>query len=126
MSEKKSRRKATVARIRRVRRPAPKKPRKPPSPSEERVLHPNGVLIGYARVSTLDQNLTSQRDALTAAGCTKLFVEQMSECYAGDGIFLPSWVCCPLRASLFHNYSKGYIFIIYKVRILHKNLGAEI
>jgi Resolvase, N terminal domain len=78
MVEKKSRRKATVARIHRVRRPAPKKPRQPPSPSEERVLHPNGVLIGYARVSTLDQNLTLQRDALTAAGCTKLFVEQIS------------------------------------------------
>src|SRR5271169_6583204 len=78
MSEKKSRRKATVARIRRVRRPAPKKPRQWPTPSEERVLHPKGVLIGYARVSTLDQNLTLQRDALTAAGCTKLFVEQMS------------------------------------------------
>ena len=41
-------------------------------------MHPKGVLIGYARVSTLDQNLTLQRDALTAAGCTKLFVEQMS------------------------------------------------
>src|ERR1700735_4533686 len=79
MSEKKSRRKATVARIRRVRRPAPKKQRTPPpSPSLERVLYPKGLLIGYARVSTLDQNLTLQRDALTAAGCTKLFVEQMS------------------------------------------------
>src|SRR5271167_958929 len=78
MAEKKSRRKATVARIRRVRRPAPKKPRQPPSPSAECVLHPHGVLIGYARVSTLDQNLTLQRDTLTAAGCTKLFVEQMS------------------------------------------------
>ena len=78
MPEKKSRRKATVARIRRVRRPAPKKPRQPPSPSAERVLHPPGLLIGYARVSTLDQNMTLQRDALTAAGCTKLFVEQMS------------------------------------------------
>src|SRR5271170_2823578 len=78
MSEKKSRRKATVAQIRRVRRPAPKKPRQPTSPSAERVLHPNGLLIGYARVSTLDQNMTLQRDALTAAGCTKLFVEQMS------------------------------------------------
>jgi Resolvase, N terminal domain len=48
------------------------------SKSSERVLYPGGVLIGYARVSTLDQNLTLQRDALTAAGCTKLFVEQMS------------------------------------------------
>jgi hypothetical protein len=37
-----------------------------------------GVLIGYPRVSTLDQNLNFQRDALTEAGCTKLFVETIS------------------------------------------------
>jgi DNA invertase Pin-like site-specific DNA recombinase len=36
------------------------------------------MLIGYARVSTIDQNLTLQRDALTGAGCGKIFVEQMS------------------------------------------------
>jgi hypothetical protein len=36
------------------------------------------MLIGYARVSTVDQNLGLQRDALTEAGCTRLFTEQMS------------------------------------------------
>jgi DNA invertase Pin-like site-specific DNA recombinase len=36
------------------------------------------MLIGYARVSTVDQNLASQRDALTEAGCAKIFTEQMS------------------------------------------------
>lgn len=77
MTEKKSRRKATVTRIRRVRRPAPKKPYTP-SPRTDGEIHPKGVLIGYARVSTLDQNLNLQRDALTEAGCTKLFVEAMS------------------------------------------------
>jgi hypothetical protein len=35
------------------------------------------MLIGYARVSTVDQNLALQRDALTEAGCTKIFTEQM-------------------------------------------------
>jgi hypothetical protein len=35
-------------------------------------------LIGYARVSTVDQNLALQRDALTEAGCEKIFTEQMS------------------------------------------------
>ena len=36
------------------------------------------MLIGYARVSTADQNLALQRDALTEAGCAKIFTEQMS------------------------------------------------
>ncbi len=78
MTQKKSRRAATVARVERVRRPALKKPRRPPSPRSDGEIHPKGVLIGYARVSTLDQNLALQRDALTEAGCTKLFVEQVS------------------------------------------------
>jgi len=34
--------------------------------------------IGYARVSTLDQNLDLQRDALEQAGCEKVFVDQVS------------------------------------------------
>ncbi len=33
------------------------------------------MLVGYARVSTLDQNLDLQRDALTKAGCERLFVQ---------------------------------------------------
>ena len=40
--------------------------------------HPKGMLVGYARVSTLDQNLALQRDALAEAGCGKIFTEQMS------------------------------------------------
>jgi hypothetical protein len=36
------------------------------------------MLLGYARVSTVDQNLVLQRDALTEARCTKIFTEQMS------------------------------------------------
>ena len=36
------------------------------------------MLIGYARISTNDQNLDLQRDALERAGCEKAFVEQMS------------------------------------------------
>jgi DNA invertase Pin-like site-specific DNA recombinase len=36
------------------------------------------MLIGYARVSTVDQNLALQRDALTEAECAKIFTEQMS------------------------------------------------
>ena len=36
------------------------------------------MLIGYARVSTIDQNLDLQRDALVNAGCEKLFEEKRS------------------------------------------------
>lgn len=36
------------------------------------------MLIGYARVSTLDQNLDLQINALTKAGCQKLFNDKMS------------------------------------------------
>jgi DNA invertase Pin-like site-specific DNA recombinase len=37
-----------------------------------------GMLLGYSRVSTIDQNLALQRDALAEAGCGRIFTEQLS------------------------------------------------
>jgi DNA invertase Pin-like site-specific DNA recombinase len=36
------------------------------------------VLIGYARISTDDQNLALQHDALAAAGCEKVYEDRIS------------------------------------------------
>jgi DNA invertase Pin-like site-specific DNA recombinase len=36
------------------------------------------MLVGYARVSTYDQNLDLQKDDLTKAGCEKIFLDTVS------------------------------------------------
>lgn len=36
------------------------------------------MLVGYARISTADQNLSLQMDALAQAGCCKIFTDQMT------------------------------------------------
>src|SRR3954447_7949462 len=36
------------------------------------------MLIGYARISTLDQTLALQQDALSAAGCEQLYTDTVS------------------------------------------------
>jgi hypothetical protein len=78
MPTKKTRRAASTSRTKRGRLVAQRSPPRAPSPRPDGEIHPKGLLIGYARVSTLDQNLTLQRDALLEAGCAKIFTEQMS------------------------------------------------
>ena len=36
------------------------------------------MLIGYARVSTYDQNLNLQRDALKKEGCEKIYTDKIT------------------------------------------------
>lgn len=40
------------------------------------------LLVGYARVSTDDQDLRHQRDELHAAGCTRIFAEKITGSHA--------------------------------------------
>jgi DNA invertase Pin-like site-specific DNA recombinase len=68
-----------------TRRAAPRKKRNQPAGNKPKrthgrddKIHEPGYKIGYARVSTLDQNLALQQDALREAGCEKIFIEQMS------------------------------------------------
>ena len=76
MATKRRKTARTAARAKRRLRPAAPKVRARSSDAGEITSKP--MLIGYARVSTVDQNLALQRDALTEAGCTKIFTEQMS------------------------------------------------
>jgi len=72
-------RKTRRAALRKRRKPAPSgKPKRHAWTRPDGEIHGPGYKIGYARVSTLDQNLALQQDALKEAGCEKIFIEQMS------------------------------------------------
>lgn len=45
-------------------------------------LMTGSLLVGYARVSTSDQELTNQRAELNATGCTKIFAEKITGTHA--------------------------------------------
>src|ERR1700730_4873761 len=78
MPKKKARSAHTAAPSKRGRPAARKAVRatSPLRPGEDRSS--KGMLLGYARVSTIDQNLALQRDALAEAGCGRMFTEQLS------------------------------------------------
>lgn len=68
--------------------------------------------IGYARVSTEDQKLHLQRDALHAAGCDKLFDEKISGACAR----------LPARQELLDYARRGDIVVVWKLDRLGRSL----
>ena len=112
---------------RKKRRPSPKTKRHAWTRHDGEIPGP-GHKIGYARVSTLDQNLPLQQDALKEAGCEKVFIEQMSGAvsdrpalrealdYARSGDTLIVWKLDRLARSM-----KQLIETIEKLRL--RNIG---
>lgn len=82
--------------------------------SSETRSTPSGMLLGYARVSTADQTLALQQDALTAVGCARIFTDTASGAkadrsglaealaYARPGDTLVVWRLDRLGRSLLH------------------------
>jgi DNA invertase Pin-like site-specific DNA recombinase len=74
------------------------------------------MLIGYARVSTADQNLDLQRDALTKAGCDRVFEEHASG--ARDDR--------PELATALSHLRPGDTLVVYKLDRLGRTLRSLI
>lgn len=74
------------------------------------------MLIGYARVSTLDQNPELQIDALKEAGCEKIFIEKIS----GAKINRPQ-----LKAALEY-MRKGDTLVIWRLSRLARSITQAI
>ena len=71
-------------------------------------------LVGYARVSTLDQDPALQLDALSAAGCTKIFDDHAS----GTRADRPG-----LQRALDY-VREGDVLVVWKLDRLRPLLGA--
>jgi DNA invertase Pin-like site-specific DNA recombinase len=64
------------------------------------------TFIGYARVSTKEQELTLQEDALKAAGCTEMFREKVSGAKADNR---------PQLARLLHVLEPGDVVVVCRL-----------
>lgn len=70
------------------------------------------MLIGYARVSTEDQKLDLQHDALRAVGCERIFDEKISGTRAR----------LPIREELLDYARRGDIVVVWKLDRLGRSL----
>ena len=68
--------------------------------------------IGYARVSTKDQTVAPQVDALKKAGCSKVYTEVMSGARSDR----------PILAKLLEHLRPGDILVIWKLDRLGRSL----
>ncbi len=71
-----------------------------------------GVLCGYARVSTLDQNPALQLDALTGAGCERTWTDHAS----GTSLARPQW------AALDGQLRAGDTIVVWRLDRLARSL----
>ena len=72
----------------------------------------SGHLLGYARVSTAEQNLDLQRDALTAAGCYRIFAD------TGSGALTAR----PQLDTLLDHLRPGDTLVVWKLDRLGRSL----
>ena len=71
------------------------------------------TMVGYARCSTADQNLDLQIDALTAAGCERIYTEK-----ASGGDRERKQLAAALKFC-----QKGDVFVIFKLDRAARSLG---
>jgi len=71
------------------------------------------MLVGYARVSTQEQNLTLQREALTQAGCSRIFEDTASGAHADR----------PGVAKAMELLREGDTLVVWKLDRLGRSVG---
>jgi DNA invertase Pin-like site-specific DNA recombinase len=70
------------------------------------------MLIGYARVSTLDQNPALQVDALKAAGCERVFTEKASGAQRDR----------PMLSAALDHLREGDVLVVWKLDRLARSM----